>query len=73
MTDLQTDEPLVGATVTGKSNAQKYNTSSGLDGSFVFKNISAGTYTENVQYVGYEDEQLKAEAKKGITVITISN
>jgi len=68
VTDLQTGEPLVDATVTLKSNTKKYNTNSGLDGSFVFKNIEAGTYTEIVQYVGYDEQEIKAEAKKGITV-----
>ncbi|HEY5390726.1 MAG TPA: DUF2012 domain-containing protein, partial [Hanamia sp.] len=68
VTDIQTGEPLVDATITLKSNAKKYNTNSGMDGSFIFKNIEAGSYTETIQYVGYEDEQLKVEAKKNISV-----
>src|SRR5665213_3093979 len=68
VTDLQTGEPLVDATVTLKSNTKKYNTNSGLDGSFVFKNIEAGTYTETVKYVGYDEQEIKAEAQKGTTV-----
>ena len=68
VTDIQTGDPLVDATITLKSSAKKYNTNSGMDGSFIFKNIEAGSYTETIQYVGYEDEQLKVEAKKNISV-----
>ncbi len=68
VTDLSSGEPLINATVTLQNSAKKYNTNSGLDGSFVFKNIEAGTYTSTIDYVGYNEKKLIIEAKKGTVV-----
>ncbi len=68
VTDVANGESLVAATVTLKSNAKKYSTYTGLDGSYVFKNIEAGTYTEGIQYVGYDSKKTTVEANKGITL-----
>ncbi|MDE3212959.1 MAG: TonB-dependent receptor, partial [Bacteroidota bacterium] len=65
--DGQSGEALVDATVTLKNNTKAYATRTGLDGSFVFKNIIPGSYTESVQYIGYNDKQIQVEAKRGIT------
>jgi outer membrane receptor protein involved in Fe transport len=52
VTDQQTGEPLVGASIRlVKTN---FGTTVGLDGSYEIKNISAGTYTLSVRYVGYK-------------------
>ena len=64
VTDGQTGEPLVDATVTLKNSHKKYNTITGLDGSYVFKNIEAGSYSEAVQFVGYDEQQVTAIAEK---------
>ena len=66
VTDIGTGESLIDATVTLKNTAKKYTTNTGLDGSFIFKNIEEGTYTEIIQYVGYDDQQATVVAKKGI-------
>ena len=65
VTDEATGEFLVNATVTLESTAKKYNSYTGLDGSYIFKNIDAGTYIEVVQYVGYDTKQLTVETKAG--------
>ena len=64
VTDLQSGEPLVDATVTLKNTHKKYNTITGLDGSYIFKNIEAGTYFEAIQYVGYDEQQVTANVEK---------
>lgn len=50
--DKNTQEPLVGATVFIKNS--KLGASAGLDGSFVFKQLTPGNYEITVQYIGYE-------------------
>jgi len=50
--DKITKEPLVGASITVKNS--KIGASAGLDGSFIFKQLSPGEYDILVQYVGYE-------------------
>ena len=39
VTDIGTGESLIEATVTLANTAKKYTTSTGLDGSYIFKNI----------------------------------
>ncbi len=58
VTDRQTHEPLISATVVLKADAPDGNSAhvlSGLNGSFVFRNITSGSYKLNVNYVGYID------------------
>lgn len=70
--DIETGEELVGASVFIKE--LKMGSSVGLDGSFVLKNIPAGTYTLVTTYISYEvkstvvfvkseDEQISIEIK----------
>lgn len=66
VTDMETGESLIDATVILKSSSKKYTSVTGLDGSYIFKNIAAGTYTEVVRYVGYDEQQVTVEIKKGI-------
>lgn len=65
---MHSGETLVGATVVLKNNANVFSTYSGLDGSYVFKNIPAGSYIETVQFVGYADKEADVDLKKGVTL-----
>jgi outer membrane receptor protein involved in Fe transport len=68
VTDSETGESLIDATVTLKSNTKSYNTNTGLDGSFIFKHIEEGPYTETIDYVGYDGQQLNVKAVKDVVV-----
>jgi len=68
VTDKGSDEPLVDATVVLRSDAKTYSVNTGLDGSFIFRNIEAGSYEETIQYVGYDQTALKVDAVKGTVV-----
>jgi outer membrane cobalamin receptor len=61
VSDKQSAEPLQYATVFLKNKqnkATRFNTLSGLNGGFVFRNIPAGDYELEIRFVGYpEDEE----------------
>ena len=52
VSDSQTGEELVGATIYIKE--LKSGTISGLDGSFLFKNVPKGSYTVSTSFIGYK-------------------
>jgi len=56
--DARSGEPLVGAniTITGTNN----KTAVKLDGSYLFKNVTPGTYQLTVAYVGFRQKHLKS-------------
>ncbi len=54
ITDAKTGVTLIGATVTIEKGEFKQNTNVKLDGSYSFKNVSAGTYKLHSNYVGYK-------------------
>jgi TonB-dependent receptor len=54
ITDAKTGETLIGATVTIEKDGFKQITNVKLDGSYLFKNIPAGTYKLHVNYIGYK-------------------
>lgn len=56
--DAKTSETLIGATIYLKENTQ-INTSAGLDGSYMLKNVQPGTYTLVVDFFGYTSQQRK--------------
>lgn len=60
--DSQQREPLVGALVSIQSI--KDNTLTGLDGTFIFKNVPIGTYYIEITYLGYQTVQKKVEITK---------
>ena len=53
--DHDTKEELIGAVV--HINNTNFSASTGLDGTYVFKNVPVGTYTVTVLYMGYEQEE----------------
>jgi len=63
VTDSNTGEPLVGATV--KLEGTKYTTLVKLDGSFSFSKIPEGSYKVTIAYAGYKAPQSE-------TVVTVS-
>jgi len=60
--DANTGEELVGATIYIKE--LKQGTISGLDGSFIFKNISTGNYTIDCSYIGYKTIEQEISIKE---------
>ncbi|HEV2354341.1 MAG TPA: DUF2012 domain-containing protein, partial [Puia sp.] len=68
VTDSKTGESMIDATVTLKNTTKSFSTRTGLDGTFHFKNIPEGTYTQTVNFVGYEAIKLLVEVKKGVIV-----
>lgn len=67
------DEPVVNANVILKSDGtRRAGTSTGADGAFVMKDLSAGTYRLAVSAVGYEQTSreltLEADAHRQVTI-----
>jgi outer membrane receptor protein involved in Fe transport len=72
VTDKKSGEPLIGATVHIKNNKTNFKaaTSTGLDGSFTFKNIPTGQYEVEAKYVSYKDEDKDVNVADG-AIITV--
>lgn len=68
ITDSETSEPLIGATVQIESYGKKISTFVNLDGSYIFKNIEPGKYEMNVFFAGY-----KQGKKNVVTVSSVSD
>lgn len=70
--DKSSGEPLIGATVhiKNKNSDFKLGTSVGLDGSFFFKNVPAGTYEVEAKYIGYKDQATTTTVNDG-GIITV--
>jgi outer membrane cobalamin receptor len=73
ITDSKTGEPLIGATVTLVGIAKTYTSISVLDGSYHFKNILTGAYTEKVHLIGYDDYETTVELRADTTNNSIVN
>lgn len=72
--DVATSEPLVGATISLEGNGTPKKELVKLDGSFNFKNLTAGKYTLKVDYIGYATLQtysvmVGSEPSKPITIL----
>ncbi len=61
VTDVSSNEPLVGATVMLKGT--KFGAATGLDGSFEIKNVPTGKYELEVRFIGYAVETKAVEMK----------
>jgi hypothetical protein len=72
VTDKKSGEPLIGATVHIKSKKSNFKlaTSTGLDGSFTFKNIPTGQYEVEAKYISYKDEDKDVNVADG-AIITV--
>ncbi|MVN22269.1 TonB-dependent receptor [Mucilaginibacter arboris] len=59
VTDKQTGEPMLGAVVTLKNikTSGKISTATGLDGSFIFKNVEQGNYELEGKFISYQDSE----------------
>jgi len=73
VTDAKNGEVLIGATVHIEKSDFKLNTTVKLDGTYIFKNVPAGTYKLQVRFVGYKTtKEYSIEATEGnITVLNI--
>lgn len=70
ITDVKTGETLIGATVTIENGTFKQSTTVKLDGSYLFKNVPAGTYKLFASYVGYKSSDVySVDAGKSGTAI----
>jgi TonB dependent receptor/CarboxypepD_reg-like domain/TonB-dependent Receptor Plug Domain len=63
VTDKKTGEPLTGAVIS----VGKYRTTSGLDGSFIIKNIPEGDYEVTITMVTYQTIKQQVKIKNGAT------
>jgi TonB-dependent receptor len=72
--DAKNGEVLIGATVHIEKGDFKRNTTVKLDGSYIFKDLPAGTYTLQVRFVGYRaSKEYPVEVTAdGIAVLNIS-
>lgn len=54
--DLGSGEPLIDATVIveNQQTHKVYQTNTGLDGSYLFRDLPEGSYRLNIQYIGYQ-------------------
>lgn len=52
--DQLSGDPLSGASVTIEAGGKQRSVVSGLDGSFIFRNLPEGTFPVHVKYVGYK-------------------
>ncbi|WP_143306948.1 TonB-dependent receptor [Chitinophaga vietnamensis] len=65
ITDKQSGEPLVGATVKLKGAQYASAGTTGLDGSFLFKNIPEGDYELKVKDMGHHEIEQHVHCNKG--------
>ncbi|WP_316831513.1 TonB-dependent receptor [Pedobacter aquatilis] len=69
--DKSSKETLIGATVILKNEKKtfKVSVSTGLDGSYIFRNVPSGKYEVEAKFVAYKDEDKDFELKSGETKI----
>ncbi|MEN9839512.1 MAG: hypothetical protein RL177_991, partial [Bacteroidota bacterium] len=67
VTDESSKEVLAGTNIllSSADGSVSRGTNSGLDGSFTFSNLPAGTYTARISYVGYNDKTVT-----GISIVS---
>ena len=75
ITDAKNGETLIGASVHIENGSFKSNTTVKLDGTYIFKNVPAGTYTLKVSYIGYKSTQeYSVDVTTGnVAILNISN
>ena len=73
VTDKKTNEPLIGSTIgiKNQSTGKKSFTSVGLDGTYIFKELEAGTYELEARYVSYELLQKQVTIQDG-QIVTVN-
>ncbi|WP_409029589.1 carboxypeptidase-like regulatory domain-containing protein [Gracilimonas sediminicola] len=69
VTDAETGEPLIGATVYIESLNK--GAQSNIDGNYTISGIDAGTYTVSYRYVGYETVSRSVEIGSGTVTLDI--
>ncbi|MGI4727399.1 MAG: carboxypeptidase regulatory-like domain-containing protein [Janthinobacterium lividum] len=67
ITDKRSNEPLTGAVITLKNvkTGGKIATSAGLDGSYLFRNVSAGDYELEGKFISYSDTEITFTVAEG--------
>ncbi|MDP9048473.1 MAG: DUF2012 domain-containing protein, partial [Bacteroidota bacterium] len=71
--DARTGEPLIGANIHIENGNFKMNTSVRLDGTYLFKNVPAGSYKLQVRFIGYKTtKEYTVEVNSGVAVLNIS-
>ncbi len=68
--DAATGQPIIGATLIFEENS-KLSTVSGLDGSYLIKNIPVGTYRLRISYVSYQTTLRTIEIQNADQVVTL--
>ncbi|MCC5925562.1 MAG: TonB-dependent receptor [Bacteroidetes bacterium] len=64
ITEYGSGDPLTGATIVDVANS-RYAAVAGLDGSFIIRNIPAGTYTFRVSYIGFQSVDIDVQLTGG--------
>jgi TonB-dependent receptor len=74
VTDAKNGEALIGATVHIEQGTTKLNTIVKLDGTYSFKNITAGVYKLKVNYIGYKTtkEYEVTAVKDNVAILNIA-
>lgn len=73
ITDANTGETLIGATVHLEKTGLKLNTTVKLDGSYIFKNVPPGDYELQVSYIGYKtSKEYTVDVDAGRQAITLN-
>lgn len=67
VTDAETGEPLIGATVYIESIQRGAQTN--IDGQYTITNLDAGTYTVSISYVGFQNFTEEVEISSGTTTL----
>jgi TonB-dependent receptor len=73
ISDKKNGDPLAGATITLKNEAtgEKISTGAGLDGSYIFKNVTDGKYSLEAKYIAYQTAE-KHFSVAGSTVVNLA-
>src|SRR4051812_48446244 len=66
--DKQSGEPLPGATISVEISEQKHLIVSGLNGTFVLKNLPAGEWKVKAVYIGYKTFKTEIAANSNLTI-----
>lgn len=72
VTDKQTGQPLTGAAVKLKNGQYTVSGTTGLDGSFVFRNVPAGDYELKVKDMGHHEVEQKVHCEGVVKNLVIN-
>ncbi|RBL88731.1 TonB-dependent receptor [Chitinophaga flava] len=72
VTDKQTGQPLTGASVKLKNEHYSATSTTGLDGSFIFRNVPAGDYQIKIKDLGHHEVEQKIHCEGQVKTLMIA-